>query len=76
MEYKIVRRFVENVGYPSWVWLICILLFTPFIIILIIAHYFTDKVEMVEVEYKRKGAWLSKRKKMRASEFDDWVRKL
>lgn len=70
--YKIRKQYTTHVGYPAWAWLICALIFFPSVILLTIAHYFTEKVEMVEVEYKKKGAWLSKRKTMTMEKFQQW----
>lgn len=72
LEYTVKRRFKKNVGFPTWAWLLCLLLFLPAFFLMIIAHFFTEKVDMVEVEYKFEGDWFSTLKIMTLEEFEIW----
>ena len=70
--YKINKEFTKKEGYSGVVWLLCALLFLPSVILLAIATSFTPDVEMVEVEYKKEGAWLSTRTTMTKVKFKEW----
>lgn len=76
MEYSVLRRFEEHKGYSGWVWVLCILLFTPLVIVLIVGHYTTEKIEKVEVQYRQKGGWLYSKKVMTLQEFNEWKKSL
>lgn len=71
-NFVVVRRFTQREGFSIWVWLLCLLLFTPLVLVLMVAHCFTDKIDMVEVEYKFDGDWFSKRSTMKLEEFEVW----